>query len=135
MWRAEGKWLPKTSRKSVSQSVFCGTSTYCVLNTVPPIEDDHGNSNSSHVKIFLPKKLLECLPKCSSLPKERHRWNTNEEIAAYLITFEKHEEWLTTSPKTRPSLLWSVSKVPQPAGGLDLGGVGHRVDFLQALGV
>ncbi|XP_070241266.1 uncharacterized protein [Bos mutus] len=41
-------------------------------------EDDHGNSNSSHVKIFLPKKLLECLPKCSSLPKERHRWNTNE---------------------------------------------------------
>ncbi|XP_035295272.1 calmodulin-binding transcription activator 1 isoform X7 [Cricetulus griseus] len=101
MWRAEGKWLPKTSRKSVSQSVFCGTSTYCVLNTVPPIEDDHGNSNSSHVKIFLPKKLLECLPKCSGLPKERHRWNTNEEIAAYLITFEKHEEWLTTSPKTR----------------------------------
>uniref|UniRef100_A0A8C0WSD0 Uncharacterized protein n=1 Tax=Castor canadensis TaxID=51338 RepID=A0A8C0WSD0_CASCN len=60
-----GKWL-----MIVSQSVFCGTSTYCVLNTVPPIEDDHGNSNSSHVKIFLPKKLLECLPKCSSLPKE-----------------------------------------------------------------
>uniref|UniRef100_A0A8C9QUC8 Calmodulin binding transcription activator 1 n=1 Tax=Spermophilus dauricus TaxID=99837 RepID=A0A8C9QUC8_SPEDA len=70
--RTENNWL------SVSQSVFCGTSTYCVLNTVPPIEDDHGNSNSSHVKIFLPKKLLECLPKCSSLPKERHRWNTNE---------------------------------------------------------
>uniref|UniRef100_A0A663DTJ7 Calmodulin binding transcription activator 1 n=6 Tax=Telluraves TaxID=3073808 RepID=A0A663DTJ7_AQUCH len=41
-------------------------------------KDDHGNSNGSHVKIFLPKKLLECLPKCSSLPKERHRWNTNE---------------------------------------------------------
>ncbi|XP_027254132.2 calmodulin-binding transcription activator 1 isoform X6 [Cricetulus griseus] len=115
MWRAEGKWLPKTSRKSVSQSVFCGTSTYCVLNTVPPIEDDHGNSNSSHVKIFLPKKLLECLPKCSGLPKERHRWNTNEEIAAYLITFEKHEEWLTTSPKTRPQngsmILYNRKKV------------------------
>ncbi|XP_075849696.1 calmodulin-binding transcription activator 1 isoform X21 [Microcebus murinus] len=102
-------------RASVSQSVFCGTSTYCVLNTVPPIEDDHGNSNSSHVKIFLPKKLLECLPKCSSLPKERHRWNTNEEIAAYLITFEKHEEWLTTSPKTRPQngsmILYNRKKV------------------------
>ncbi|KAA0707488.1 Calmodulin-binding transcription activator 1 [Triplophysa tibetana] len=26
------------------------------------------------------------------------------EIAAYLITFEKHEEWLTTSPKTRSAL-------------------------------
>ncbi|XP_039698250.1 calmodulin-binding transcription activator 1 isoform X14 [Pteropus medius] len=102
-------------RASVSQSVFCGTSTYCVLNTVPPLEDDHGNSNSSHVKIFLPKKLLECLPKCSSLPKERHRWNTNEEIAAYLITFEKHEEWLTTSPKTRPQngsmILYNRKKV------------------------
>ncbi|XP_061036353.1 calmodulin-binding transcription activator 1-like [Eubalaena glacialis] len=77
-WRAEGKWLPKTSWKSVSRSVFCGTITYCVLNTAPPIEDDRGNSNSSHAKIFLPKKLLECLPKCSSLPNERHRWNTNE---------------------------------------------------------
>ncbi|KAI3357511.1 hypothetical protein L3Q82_015922, partial [Scortum barcoo] len=36
--------------------------------------DEHG-----HLKIYLPKKLLECLPKCTSLPKERHRWNTNEE--------------------------------------------------------
>nr|XP_020137537.1 calmodulin-binding transcription activator 1 isoform X17 [Microcebus murinus] len=118
------QWMARQSQEmdgppdcgiSVSQSVFCGTSTYCVLNTVPPIEDDHGNSNSSHVKIFLPKKLLECLPKCSSLPKERHRWNTNEEIAAYLITFEKHEEWLTTSPKTRPQngsmILYNRKKV------------------------
>uniref|UniRef100_F6U1D3 Calmodulin binding transcription activator 1 n=2 Tax=Metatheria TaxID=9263 RepID=F6U1D3_MONDO len=48
------------------------------LATKDPPSDDHGNSNGSHVKIFLPKKLLECLPKCSSLPKERHRWNTNE---------------------------------------------------------
>ncbi|KAF5917381.1 hypothetical protein HPG69_006975 [Diceros bicornis minor] len=48
--------------------------------------NDHGNSNSSHVKIFLPKKLLECLPKCSSLPKERHRWNTNE----IMLLIHKH---------------------------------------------
>uniref|UniRef100_A0A8C2FV37 Calmodulin-binding transcription activator 1 n=1 Tax=Cyprinus carpio TaxID=7962 RepID=A0A8C2FV37_CYPCA len=72
--------------------------------------NEHG-----HLKIYLPKKLLECLPKCSSLPKERHRWNTNEEIAAYLITFEKHEEWLTTSPKTRPQngsmILYNRKKV------------------------
>ncbi|XP_032477152.1 calmodulin-binding transcription activator 1-like [Phocoena sinus] len=78
MWRAEGKRLPKTSRKSVSQSVFCGTSAYCVLNTVPSIENGHGNSSSSHVKIFLPKKLLECLLKRSGFPKERNRWNTSE---------------------------------------------------------
>ncbi|XP_057551073.1 calmodulin-binding transcription activator 1 isoform X5 [Hippopotamus amphibius kiboko] len=101
MWRAEGKWLPKTSRKSVSQSVFCGTSTYCVLNTVPPIEDDHGNSNSSHVKIFLPKKLLECLPKCSSLPKERHRWNTNE---------------LTKHPRVSLVLAWQLRILEQHLG-------------------
>uniref|UniRef100_A0A665VL77 Calmodulin-binding transcription activator 1 n=1 Tax=Echeneis naucrates TaxID=173247 RepID=A0A665VL77_ECHNA len=73
------------------------------------------NNEHGHLKIYLPKKLLECLPKCTSLPKERHRWNTNEEIAAYLITFEKHEEWLTTSPKTRPQngsmILYNRKKV------------------------
>ncbi|XP_051957510.1 calmodulin-binding transcription activator 1-like [Xyrauchen texanus] len=85
---------------------------------VPPksVNDDTDNNNEhGHLKIYLPKKLLECLPKCSSLPKERHRWNTNEEIAAYLITFEKHEEWLTTSPKTRPQngsmILYNRKKV------------------------
>lgn len=34
--------------------------------------------NSHHLKIFLPKKLLECLPRCPLLPPERLRWNTNE---------------------------------------------------------
>ncbi|KAL2296523.1 hypothetical protein Nmel_015842, partial [Mimus melanotis] len=52
----------------------------CVHHVLLFFLDDHGNSNGSHVKIFLPKKLLECLPKCSSLPKERHRWNTNEVV-------------------------------------------------------
>lgn len=42
-------------------------------HTSPAPPDDPGQ-----LKIYLPKKLLECLPKCSSLPKERHRWNTNE---------------------------------------------------------
>ncbi|XP_068935497.1 calmodulin-binding transcription activator 1-like isoform X2 [Petaurus breviceps papuanus] len=138
MWRAEGKWLPKTSRKVCSCSTALGPALCCLpaprarllaedwsvrsavaigkivtafssqhflmdmprmpssellikllkrtvsktespeLATKDPPSDDHGNSNGSHVKIFLPKKLLECLPKCSSLPKERHRWNTNE---------------------------------------------------------
>uniref|UniRef100_A0A3B4B265 Calmodulin-binding transcription activator 1 n=1 Tax=Periophthalmus magnuspinnatus TaxID=409849 RepID=A0A3B4B265_9GOBI len=44
-----------------------------------------------------------------------HRWRTGGEIAAYLITFEKHEEWLTTSPKTRPQngsmILYNRKKV------------------------
>lgn len=41
--------------------------------TLPSAPDEPGQ-----LKIYLPKKLLECLPKCCSLPKERHRWNTNE---------------------------------------------------------
>ncbi|KAI5612286.1 calmodulin-binding transcription activator 1-like isoform X1 [Silurus asotus] len=41
-------------------------------------DDTEMNNEHGHMKIYLPKKLLECLPKCSSLPKERHRWNTNE---------------------------------------------------------
>ncbi|XP_054653819.1 calmodulin-binding transcription activator 1 isoform X6 [Dunckerocampus dactyliophorus] len=93
-------------------------STVCYAGHGPPksISDDaETNNEHGHLKIYLPKKLLECLPKCTSLPKERHRWNTNEEIAAYLITFEKHEEWLTTSPKTRPQngsmILYNRKKV------------------------
>nr|XP_020467493.1 calmodulin-binding transcription activator 1 isoform X11 [Monopterus albus] len=93
-------------------------SAVCYAGHGPPksISDDtEMNNEHGHLKIYLPKKLLECLPKCTSLPKERHRWNTNEEIAAYLITFEKHEEWLTTSPKTRPQngsmILYNRKKV------------------------
>ncbi|XP_075417244.1 calmodulin-binding transcription activator 2 isoform X4 [Tenrec ecaudatus] len=71
--------------------------------------------NSHHLKIFLPKKLLECLPRCPLLPSERLRWNTNEEIASYLITFEKHDEWLSCAPKTRPQngsiILYNRKKV------------------------
>ncbi|XP_067879791.1 calmodulin-binding transcription activator 2-like isoform X2 [Heterodontus francisci] len=58
--------------------------------------------NNNHIKVFLPNKLMDCLPKCAALPKERQRWNTNEEIASYLTAFEKHEEWLSGAPRTRP---------------------------------
>uniref|UniRef100_UPI00398F7A94 calmodulin-binding transcription activator 2-like n=1 Tax=Pristiophorus japonicus TaxID=55135 RepID=UPI00398F7A94 len=58
--------------------------------------------NNNHIKLFLPNKLMDCLPKCAALPKERQRWNTNEEIASYLTTFEKHDEWLSGAPRTRP---------------------------------
>ncbi|XP_063178483.1 LOW QUALITY PROTEIN: calmodulin-binding transcription activator 2 [Chroicocephalus ridibundus] len=72
-------------------------------------------SERSHLKVFLPRKLVECLPKCPVLPKEQLRWNTNEEIASYLITFEKHDEWLSCSPKTRPQngsvILYNRKKV------------------------
>uniref|UniRef100_A0A3P8S4Y7 CG-1 domain-containing protein n=1 Tax=Amphiprion percula TaxID=161767 RepID=A0A3P8S4Y7_AMPPE len=99
---------PYLSLSFFPRSVMCPQVEY---NSYPP----RGVMNGRQLKIYLPKKLLECLPKCSSLPKERHRWNTNEEIAAYLITFEKHDEWLTTSPKTRPQngsmILYNRKKV------------------------
>ncbi|XP_044524598.1 calmodulin-binding transcription activator 1-like [Gracilinanus agilis] len=85
------------------------------LATKDPPSDDHGNSNGSHVKIFLPKKLLECLPKCSSLPKERHRWNTNEEMAPEFCNFKKVKDWLTICQKTKPQngsmILYNRKKV------------------------
>lgn len=49
------------------------------------VADEHG-----HLKIYLPKKLLECLPKCTSLPKERHRWNTNE-VMSYHSHFKQRQ--------------------------------------------
>ncbi|KAK5889731.1 hypothetical protein CesoFtcFv8_015705 [Champsocephalus esox] len=66
-------------------------------------------------KVFVPNKLLECLPRLSSLPSERLRWNTNEEIASYLISFDRHDEWLSCSLKTRPKngsiILYNRKKV------------------------
>ncbi|KAL6118173.1 camta2 [Pungitius sinensis] len=58
--------------------------------------------NKGQRKVFLPNKLMECLPRLSSLPNDRLRWNTNEEIASYLISFDRHDEWLSCSLKTRP---------------------------------
>ncbi|KAM7422218.1 hypothetical protein PAMA_010339 [Pampus argenteus] len=49
-------------------------------HTPPKSDDTDANNEPGQLKIYLPKKLLECLPKCSSLPKERHRWNTNESL-------------------------------------------------------
>ncbi|KAL6464978.1 hypothetical protein MHYP_G00272950 [Metynnis hypsauchen] len=53
-------------------------------------DDTDTNNEHGHLKIYLPKKLLECLPKCSSLPKERHRWNTNENLSEWKC--ERKEE-------------------------------------------
>ncbi|XP_041635223.1 calmodulin-binding transcription activator 2 [Cheilinus undulatus] len=71
--------------------------------------------NKGQRKVFLPNKLLECLPRLSSLPNERLRWNTNEEIASYLISFDRHDEWLSCTLKTRPKngsiILYNRKKV------------------------
>ncbi|XP_057711645.1 calmodulin-binding transcription activator 2 isoform X2 [Corythoichthys intestinalis] len=60
-------------------------------------------------------KLLDCLPRSSCLPNERLKWNTNEEIASYLVSFDKHDEWLSCTLKTRPKngsiILYNRKKV------------------------
>ncbi|XP_063699014.1 calmodulin-binding transcription activator 1 isoform X3 [Culicoides brevitarsis] len=80
-------------------------------------------SNSKQTNIPLgsdgePIKLpdnLESLPRADHFPTQRHRWNTNEEIAAILISFDKHSEWQSKEVKTRPKsgsmLLYSRKKV------------------------
>uniref|UniRef100_A0A8D8YD88 Calmodulin-binding transcription activator 1 n=1 Tax=Cacopsylla melanoneura TaxID=428564 RepID=A0A8D8YD88_9HEMI len=64
--------------------------------------------------IKLPENL-ESLPKAEHFPTQRHRWNTNEEIAAILISFEKHAEWQSKEVRIRPKsgsmLLYSRKKV------------------------
>ncbi|XP_047112567.1 calmodulin-binding transcription activator 1 [Schistocerca piceifrons] len=58
---------------------------------------------------------LESLPKADHFPTQRHRWNTNEEIAAILISFDRHNEWQSKEVKIRPKsgsmLLYSRKKV------------------------
>ncbi|XP_071748031.1 uncharacterized protein Camta isoform X2 [Lepeophtheirus salmonis] len=64
--------------------------------------------------IKLPESL-ESLPKSDQFPGQRHRWNTNEEIASMLIAFDRHLEWLSKEVKIRPKsgsmLLYSRKKV------------------------
>ncbi|KAI5744988.1 hypothetical protein M8J76_007214 [Diaphorina citri] len=64
--------------------------------------------------IKLPENL-ESLPKAEHFPTQRHRWNTNEEIAAILISFDKHAEWQSKEVRIRPKsgsmLLYSRKKV------------------------
>ncbi|XP_024914008.1 calmodulin-binding transcription activator 2 isoform X2 [Cynoglossus semilaevis] len=80
------------------------------MATVQKAEENKGQR-----KVFLPNKLLECLPRSTTLPNERLRWNTNEEIASYLISFDRHEEWLSCTLKTRPKngsiILYNRKKV------------------------
>ncbi|KAF2351033.1 CG-1 DNA-binding domain [Trinorchestia longiramus] len=58
---------------------------------------------------------LESIPKADHFPPQRHRWNTNEEIAALLICFDRHCDWLSKEVKIRPKsgsmLLYSRKKV------------------------
>lgn len=70
------------------------------------------NANGEPIK--LPENL-ESLPRAEHFAAQRHRWNTNEEIAAILISFDKHSDWQSKEVKIRPKsgsmLLYSRKKV------------------------
>ncbi|KAI1309441.1 Calmodulin-binding transcription activator 1 [Halotydeus destructor] len=44
---------------------------------------------------------LEAIQRAEYFTIQRHRWNTNEEIASILISFDKHESWLCKEVKIR----------------------------------
>ncbi|KPM08247.1 calmodulin-binding transcription activator (camta)-like protein [Sarcoptes scabiei] len=48
---------------------------------------------------ILVPEILESLQKSEHFPTNRHRWNTNEEIAALLISWDHHEKWLSEEVK------------------------------------
>nr|XP_027205677.1 calmodulin-binding transcription activator 2-like [Dermatophagoides pteronyssinus] len=50
---------------------------------------------------ILKPEILESLHKSEYFPRSRHRWNTNEEIAALLISIDQHDKWLTDEVKLR----------------------------------
>ncbi|XP_050061886.1 calmodulin-binding transcription activator 1 isoform X6 [Aphis gossypii] len=76
--------------------------------------NNHIPLNQKGEPIKLPDNL-ESLPRAEHFPVQRHRWNTNEEIAAILINFERHSEWQSKEVKIRPKsgsmLLYSRKKV------------------------
>ncbi|XP_029113019.1 LOW QUALITY PROTEIN: calmodulin-binding transcription activator 2-like [Scleropages formosus] len=74
----------------------CGESTLCLRVCA------ENGSEKRVTPAFGPNKLLEAPPCSAVLPKERFRWNADEEIASYLISFDRHEEWLTSTLRTRP---------------------------------
>ncbi|XP_057336302.1 calmodulin-binding transcription activator 2 isoform X1 [Microplitis mediator] len=75
---------------------------------------DGADTISDGDPIKLPENL-ETLPRAEHFPTQRHRWNTNEEIAAILISFQRHAEWQSREVKVRPRsgsmLLYSRKKV------------------------
>ncbi|XP_035440522.2 calmodulin-binding transcription activator 2 isoform X8 [Spodoptera frugiperda] len=80
----------------------------------PLVKQEDADSKSDGEPIKLPENL-ESLPRAEHFAAQRHRWNTNEEIAAILISFDKHSDWQSKEVKIRPKsgsmLLYSRKKV------------------------
>lgn len=79
-------------------------STTTAGNTTTGNLPSQRTSNLSHNTTSQPMTLpeiLEGITKAESFPTVRHRWNTNEEIAALLIAIERHDSWLIQEVKIR----------------------------------
>ncbi|XP_058053807.1 uncharacterized protein LOC131205638 [Anopheles bellator] len=94
------------------------TGTSATTTTTTTVKVVHKSNSTPLGTDGEPIKLpdnLESLPRADHFPTQRHRWNTNEEIAAILISFDKHSEWQSKEVKTRPKsgsmLLYSRKKV------------------------
>uniref|UniRef100_A0A667ZD67 Uncharacterized protein n=1 Tax=Myripristis murdjan TaxID=586833 RepID=A0A667ZD67_9TELE len=81
----------------------------CVCVLTWPTCSDQTNcvfaENRGQMKVFLPNKLLECLPRSSSLPNERLRWNTNE---VRCLTY--HRFFVFPPPKQGPNWFQTGSR-------------------------
>lgn len=88
-------------------TIYASGSAYHARTPAQPL-----NANGEPIK--LPENL-ESLPRAEHFSTHRHRWNTNEEIAAILISFDKHSDWQSKEVKIRPKsgsmLLYSRKKV------------------------
>ncbi|XP_033151764.1 uncharacterized protein LOC117135565 isoform X2 [Drosophila mauritiana] len=115
--------LEATTSTTTAAPVPATTTTSNKLSNAVTSEQQQQQSTTTQTNVPLgndgePIKLpdnLESLPRADSFPSQRHRWNTNEEIAAILISFDKHGEWQSKEVRTRPKsgslLLYSRKKV------------------------
>ncbi|KRJ98500.1 uncharacterized protein LOC6528764 isoform X2 [Drosophila yakuba] len=118
-----GSKLEATTSTTTAVSAPATTTTSNKLSNAVTTEQQQQQSTTTQTNVPLgndgePIKLpdnLESLPRADSFPSQRHRWNTNEEIAAILISFDKHGEWQSKEVRTRPKsgslLLYSRKKV------------------------
>ncbi|KAK2183580.1 hypothetical protein NP493_304g05028 [Ridgeia piscesae] len=84
------------------------------ITTQTPVKSAPLDKDDVVKNIQLPKEL-ESVPTVTEFPSERHRWNTNEEIAAILLAFREHQRWQSEDVRVWPSsgtmVLYSRKKV------------------------
>lgn len=100
--------LTSVNGSSSCSSLMSPGSTNSFNNNGAKVTTGNSNSSSSsngvttlNCKTFSLPESLEMIQKCEYFPTQRHRWNTNEEIASILIGFDKHGEWLSKEVKIR----------------------------------